>query len=72
MTAPYARDAIQQALEEGCTGKTRALAQAYRALRMAHHYTTRETLDATWALMECEGTIVREGREYRMRTEEAR
>ncbi len=72
MTAPYTRDAIQQALEEGCTGKTRALAQAYRALRMAHHYTTRETLDATWALMECEGTIVREGREYRVRTEEAR
>ena len=72
MTAPYARDAIQQALEEGCTGKTRALAQAYRALRMAHHYTSRETLDATWALMEREGTIVREGREYRVRTEEAR
>lgn len=72
MTAPYTRDAIQQALEEGCTGKTRALAQAYRALRMAHHYTSRETLDATWALMECDGTIVREGREYRVRTEVAR
>ncbi len=69
MSAPYTRDAIQQALDEGCTTKTRALAQAYRALRQTHHYTTREALDATWALMEREGAIVREGREYRMQTE---
>jgi hypothetical protein len=65
----YASDAIQQALEEGCTTKTRALAQAYRSLRVARHYTTRETLDAIWAVMEREGSIVREGREYRMREE---
>ena len=65
----YASDAIQQALEEGCTTKTRALAQAYRSLRQTGHYTPRESLDATWALMEREGAIVREGREYRMRVE---
>lgn len=65
----YASDAIQQALEQGCTGKVRALAQAYRSLRQTGHYTPRESLDATWALMEREGAIVREGREYRMQTE---
>lgn len=70
IATPYTRDAIQQALEEGCTGKTRALAQAYRALRMTHHYTSRDALEWTWRQMEREGTIVREGREYRMRTEE--
>jgi len=65
----FARDAILDTLEEGCTGKTRALAQAYRYLRQAHHYTSREVLDATWRLMEREGAIVREGREYRVRVE---
>ena len=63
---PYARDAIQQALQEGCTGKTRALAQAYRALRMARHYTPREALEWTWKQMEREGAIVRDGRQYRV------
>ena len=72
IATPYARDAIQQALEQGCTGKTKALAQAYRALRMTHHYTSRDTLEWTWRQMEREGSIVREGREYRMREEEAR
>lgn len=58
--------AILDALDRGCTGKTRALAQAYRALRVTHHYTPREALEWTWAQMEREGTIVRDGRQYRM------
>ena len=63
---PYARDAIQQALQEGCTGKTCALAQAYRALRVAHHYTPREDLERAWKQMEREGVIIRDGRQYRV------
>jgi len=61
-----AGDAIQQALEEGCTDKTRALAQAYRALLVAHHYTSPEALEWTWTQMEREGIIIRDGRQYRM------
>ena len=64
---PYARDAIQQALQEGCTGKTRAIAQAYRALRVARHYVSREALEWDWQQMEREGAIVRDGRQYRAR-----
>jgi hypothetical protein len=62
---PYARDAILDALDQGCTGKTRALAQAYRALRVARHYVSREALEWTWTQMEREGAIVRDGRQYR-------
>jgi hypothetical protein len=56
--------AIIQALAQGCTGKTRALAQAYRALRMARHYVSREALEWDWQQMEREGIIVRDGRQY--------
>ena len=56
--------AILDALDQGCTGKTRALAQAYRALRVARHYTPREDLAWTWAQMEREGRIEKRGRTW--------
>lgn len=46
-------------------GKTRAIAQAYRALRVARHYVSREALEWDWQQMEREGAIVRDGRQYR-------
>lgn len=69
MSAPYVRDAIHHALSEGYTIKIRALDHAYLSLRRANHWTSREVLYATWRLMERDGTIVREGEEYRAKLE---
>lgn len=64
---PYARDAIQQALQEGCTGKTRALAQAYRTLRNAGWVVTQDSVCAAWVGLLQMGAIIHDGRQYRAR-----
>lgn len=57
--------AILDALDQGCTGKTRALAQAYRTLRNAGWVVTQDSVYAAWVGLLQMGAIVRDGRHYR-------
>jgi hypothetical protein len=59
--------AILDALDQGCTGKTRALAQAYRTLRNAGWVVTQDSVYAAWVGLLQTGSIIREGRQYRSR-----
>jgi hypothetical protein len=59
--------AILDALDQGCTGKTRALAQAYRTLRAAGRPVVHEAVYAAWVGLLQTGDIVRDGRQYRAR-----
>lgn len=59
--------AILDALDQGCTGKTRALAQAYRTLRNAGWVVTQDSVYAAWVGLLQTGAIVRDGRQYRTR-----
>ena len=59
--------AILDALDQGCTGKTRALAQAYRTLRNAGWVVTQDSVYAAWVGLLQTGRIIREGRQYRVK-----
>jgi hypothetical protein len=56
--------AIIQALAQGCTGKTRALAQARNILREVGAWYPQHDLEDAWSIMLQDGRIIREGREY--------
>jgi hypothetical protein len=60
--------AILDALDRGCTGKTRALAQAYRTLRNAGWVVTRDSVYAAWVGLLQMGAIIRDGRQYLAKT----
>ena len=58
--------AILDALDQGCTGKTRALAQAYRTLRNAGWVVTQDSVYAAWVGLLQMGAIIHDGRQYRV------
>lgn len=64
---PYVDRAILDALDQGCTGKTRVLAQAYRTLRAAGRPIVHETVYAARVGLLQAGDIVRDGRQYQAR-----
>ncbi len=60
-------DAIKQALDQGCNTKTRALAQARAILRGPGRWWGSGSLEDAWNTMLYEGSIIREGRQYRVK-----
>lgn len=60
-------DAIKQALDQGCTSKSRALAQARAILREAGAWYPQHDIEHAWSIMLQDGRIIRDGRRYRTR-----
>lgn len=58
--------ALLAALRQGCTTKTKALAQAHHDLRASGGWVPRAEVEWAWQRLEREGHIVREDRAWRV------